>query len=317
MDPCQFCGQLAAVDGAGFCTNCRNYRGVPAQPPAGYQTGYPASGAPYPSSAPSYGGQVSSPPYGPVSGGPVSGAPATGYPTGYPQAQPTSYPPAPATGYQAPGYPQSGVPVSAPAGLPSGPDKQRNPYLVPIIAVCSVLALLAISIVVVVVLRSGGGKNNPTPPPVADSSAANSDLDQCLVGKWLVTDYTTSISVGSAGDVFFIAEDLNETLDIKADGSVTDNYGTTSQPTILIGSSDSHNYKISVSGTITYKMQSAHGTLTFSNAVANGKIAVEVDGVSAGTEDLSASNDPTPYTCSGNTFRQTTKDFDATAKKTS
>jgi hypothetical protein len=317
MEPCQFCGQLAAVDGAGFCTHCRNYRGVPAQPPGqGYPTapGYPASAAPYPTSAPSYGGQVSSPPYGPVSGGPVSGG---GYPTGYPPAgyqaaPPTSYPPAPTTGYPAPGYQPAGMPVSAPVGVmgtPTGPPKQRSPFLIPIIAVCTVLALLAVSIVVVVLVRHSDKKK---PPAVASNG-----FDQCLVGKWSVTDYTTRISFDNVGEVLFLADDINETLDIKADGSATDDYGTSSKPTTLIGAGGGHTYKISVYGTVTYKMASANGTLTFSDAVPDGKLLLEIDGADSGTTDLSVSNDPTPYTCTSTTFSQQTSDFTATAKKTS
>jgi hypothetical protein len=205
-----------------------------------------------------------------------------------------------------------GMPVSAPAGypgMPPAPQKQRNPFLVPIIAVCSVLALLAVSIVVVVLVRQGGSKDKQNPP------AANG-FDQCLVGKWEVTDYTTQISFDSVGEVYFIADDLNETLDIKADGSATDDYGTESKPTVLIGTGGSHTYKISVSGTVTYKMASANGTLTFSDAVPDGKIALEIDGVDSGTTDLGINNDPTPYTCGGDTFTQETSDFSATASKT-
>ncbi len=308
MLPCQFCGQMSPVDGAGFCTNCRNFRGVPAAPVSG--PGYPTTGVPYPTSAPSYGGQqVSSPPYGPVSGG--------GYPTGYPQptsyppAQPVSYPPAQPTAYPAPGagYAAPGYPAT---GAPGQPPKQRSPYLIPIVAVSSVVVLLAAAIVAVL-LFNGHGKAKPNPPV---TQAANG-FDQCLVGNWKITQYTAHITFDTVGSVLFTAVDLNETLEIKPDGATVDNYGTASKPTTLHGSGGGHTYQLAIYGTVNFLGHTANNVLSFSDISANGKIKLTIDSKDNSLIDLSVNDDPTPYTCSGKTFTQTTSDFTASASKTS
>jgi hypothetical protein len=275
---CQFCGQPATVDSAGYCTNCRNYRGVPGQQP-GYPTSYPPA-----------------------------------EPTGYQAAPPTSYPPAPATGYPAPGYPGAGAPISAPAnyaGVPSAPQQQRSRYLMPIIAVCSVLALFAVSIIVVVSVGHGGNKDKPTPP------LANG-FDQCLVGKWRVVDYTVQLAV-EGGQLSFTASELNESLDIQADGSVTEDYGTASKPTVLVSHGGTRDYKFTFSGTATYKMRSANDTLTFTTEKTDIKMVTEIDGVEVDTGQDVGSDDPDPnkYSCTGTTLTQTASEFTSTAKKTS
>ncbi len=301
MEPCQFCGQFAPVDAGGFCTNCRNYRGVATSPVS--SPAYPTSGPAYPTSAPSYGGQVSAPPYGPTSGPPVTGAPysASG---GYP-AQPYSAPPA----YQQPTQYQQPAPYQPmPAGPP--PTKQRSGYVIPIIALCSVMALLVIGIVVVVLVKHGSKSTGG-----GGGTTTASGLDKCLVGTWKVSSYETTIPFDNVGSVDFTASSLQEVFTINADGTATDNYGTQDSPTVLIGTSADHDYKINIYGTVTYTIKSANDVLSFSQATADGELELFTDGASSGTIDLKISNDPTPYTCSSTTLTQTTEDFTATATK--
>jgi hypothetical protein len=295
MEPCQFCGQYAPVDGAGFCTNCRNFRGTPAAPVSapGYPTGDPY--ASYPTSGPSYGGQASAPPYGQSSAPPVTGAPYLG-PTGYPATPPTTFPPQ--TSY-APAY----------AAAPPPPPTRERGVLVGVFAVCGVILLAVIAIVVVVVVRNGGDKGG--------GSTTAAGFDTCLVGTWRVTSYETHVAFDNVGDVTFTADDLHETIKIERDGSAVDDYGTASNPTVLTGSSGSHDYRIEVFGTVSYKIGSANGVLSFSDAKPSGSLELFIDDASAGSENLDVTNDPTPYTCSGGQFTQTTSDFKASATKTS
>lgn len=283
MEPCQFCGQQAAVDGAGFCTNCRNYRGVPAGQPT------------YPTSGPAYGGgQVSAPPYGQPSAPPYPQQPPV---TGIPYSAPPGYNTAP---YSAP-----------PAYQAPAPPPKRSGYVVPIIALCSVVALLVIGIVVVVVVKNhdkgGGGGGN--------TGLTASGLDKCLVGSWKVTSYETTISFDQVGDVDFTGDDIRETLTIDENGIAEDNYGSESEPTVLSGSSVDHDYTINVYGTVKYTIKSANGVLSFSDATADGELELFIDGDSAGTIALNISSDPTPYTCTSSTLTQQTTDFSAVATR--
>ncbi len=300
MEPCQFCAQYAPVDTAGFCTNCRNYRGSPAAPVSA--PGYPTSGPT------SYAGQPSAPPYGQpygqTSAPPVTGVPYQ-QPTGYPSAPPTGYAPAPPTGYAQPGYAPG--PVLMPVSTPP-PAKERN-ILVGVFALCGVLLLMVVAIVVIVVVKKGGDDGGST-PPVADG------FDKCLVGSWRITSYETHVAFDSVGDVAFTADDLHETLKIESDGSAVDDYGTQSNPTKLTGSAGTHTYSIEVYGTVAYKIKSANGVLSFSDAKPDGSLEVFVDDKSIGSQDLDVTNDPTPYTCSGSQFTQTTSDFTTSAVKT-
>lgn len=123
MQPCEVCGGMG-IDAAGYCTNCRAYRGIPGQAP--YQ-GYPQ--------------QQGYPPQ------PQQGYPAT---AGY-QRQP---------GYGA--YPTSGAGPAPGYGAPQPPPpKQRSSFTVPLIALSVTLVVLVVSIVAVVLIRDGGDDDDP------------------------------------------------------------------------------------------------------------------------------------------------------------
>jgi len=315
MEPCQYCGQQAPVDPAGFCTNCRNYRGVPAQPVAtgGYPPAGDVYGAPYPTSGPAY-GQVSGPP---VTGAPYS-APPAGYPAGGypPPSQPYSAPPS----YGQPtGYPVSGAPtpVSGPAGFgPIGgpivapPAKQRS-LAVPIIALCSVLALLVIGIVIVGISRSGGHKGT--------TGTTASGLDRCLVGKWRVTSSTIKVPLEGVGNVdFTLDSSSNYTFTTDEDGQSVDDYGTEENPATFVASDGGTDYQYLVWGTFTYTLRSANGVLSFENGHGDGKYAWVVDGDRQSPYTRSDDNgDPTPYTCTSTTLTQKTNDFEGIATRIS
>src|ERR1700732_1293857 len=99
MQPCHVCGGMV-IDAAGYCTQCRTYRGQVA--PQGYPAYPDQQGTPpYPGqpSSPPYPGQPSSPPY---------------------SATPVTLP------YQAGAYPPGAYP-GQPA--PPPPGSGRNPFL--------------------------------------------------------------------------------------------------------------------------------------------------------------------------------------------
>jgi hypothetical protein len=205
------------------------------------------------------------------------------------------------------GYPVTGVPAGAPAGPP---PKQRSGHVVPIIALCSVMALLVVGIVVVVLVRHNGSAKG-------GNNGGNTTIDACLVGTWKATQYTAQIPIDGVGNVEFTATDLNETVVIREDGTATDDYGTKNNPTVLAGTGGGSDYEISLYGTVTYTLRSANGVLSFSDSKADGALEVKIDGTFAGSQDLGVTDDPTPYTCTGSTFTQRTSDFTASASKVS
>jgi hypothetical protein len=124
MQPCAGCGS-PGVDAAGYCVQCRTYRGPPA------------------ATDPSRAGSVTGAAH------PTSGN-AFGYPTSGAGYRPPGHPPPGPAGYPAvPAYPDPGQPAKPP----------RSPLVVPLIALSITLVVAVVAIVVVVVVRSrsGGG----------------------------------------------------------------------------------------------------------------------------------------------------------------
>ncbi|HKT05791.1 MAG TPA: hypothetical protein VJT31_40290 [Rugosimonospora sp.] len=255
MQPCQVCGGMA-VDAAGYCTQCRTYRG-------------PVPPAPYPAqpSGPPYAVQPSGPPYVTQSSGPPYG----------------------------------------------GPAPARNPFLIPLIALCAAVVLVAAGIVVVVVVKSnnrnqaGGTTTGPTLSPGASAA-----IDPCLVGTWTVTKATQQYSIAGVGTVQLAAQGATQTVVVRADGTANDDYGT---DTKYQGALGGHTYTLDVTGTVSYSIRTANSTITFVSPTANGTITATVDGLGSTSAPLSISEDPVHYTCSGDTATEHTDTYDATLTK--
>src|SRR5205814_1855740 len=132
MQPCEVCGGMG-VDAAGYCTQCRNYRGLPA----------PASGAPYgyaPASPPGYAAGYAAgyaqPPASPAGYAQPAQAPTPGY-----QPAPMSGPPASYAPTSGGGFPPQ--PAYAPGFTPP-PPKARS-FTVPLIALSATLVVLVVA----------------------------------------------------------------------------------------------------------------------------------------------------------------------------
>jgi hypothetical protein len=235
MQPCHVCGGMA-IDAAGYCVQCRTYRGQVAPP---------------------------------------------GYPPGYP-----AHPPAPAP-----------------------PGGGRSPFLIPLIALCVTLAIVAVGIVVVVVVKSNRrAEAQPGSGPTArpQRSAA---IDPCLVGNWTIIRASQQFPIDGVGNVQLTLKTGTQTLAIQADGSVEDNYGGDSR---YEGSGGGHTYTLDVSGKAHYTIRTVNSTITFLNTSADGSIAASIDGISVTSVPLSVTSDPAHYTCSGNTATEHTDNYDAT-----
>ncbi|MFB9181386.1 hypothetical protein ACFFX1_24880 [Dactylosporangium sucinum] len=296
------------IDANGYCTQCRTYRGVP-QAPQPPTSGSPYSGAPYsggayagyPSSDPSFPDQVSGPSYGQASGpgypGPVSGPP--------------SFPPATYGG-------QYGAPT---------PPKKNN-FLVPVLALSGVLVLLVVAIVVVAALK--GGDDKPTTPvaePGKSTSAGPSGkasakpsavIDECLVGTWKTTSYTEQVSMDGVGDVPFSQTANGAELKFTADGKHTQTYANSTfkgTPTIQ---GTKVNVTLTINATVTADVHTAGGSISYTNLKSDGKGTVTAPDLNINqTEDFNPGDDPSKYSCSGDTLTMSTARIQASLKRTS
>jgi hypothetical protein len=286
MQPCEVCGGMG-VDAAGYCTQCRTYRGVP-----------PTSGAPYPQQQSPYGQNpypVSGGGYTPTSGAPYpyAGAPGAGYPQSGPPAQFTAAP----AGY--PGqYPQQQY---APPRPPPTPARSRG-FAVPLIALSATLVVIVVAIVVVAIVRSGIKKTS------ADGGGPNPDtstvvVDQCVVGTWAITSDEEDVVMDQVGTVRFSGKGGEARL--KADGTGSIDYGRNG-PAKFTATYKDQRVELVVTGTVTFDYRTAGGAMSFSNMKAKGNLAMTVGGLASTNLPLEVSDDPAKYTCTGTTLTQTT-----------
>ena len=284
MQPCQYCGGTA-VDAAGYCTQCRNFRGVPPPP------GYPPAASPAAPPAMPQGGQ-----YAPVSGGgytPTSGAPGYG-----PSYGPTSGAPYP--------YPTSGGAYPPPAGYPGGtpggpPPRSRSSFTAPLIALSATLVVIVIAIVVVAVVRSGKKEPvaNPTPLP---SPSATPIVDTCVVGTWEVVSDEVDVPVQDIGKVRFSGK--GGTVRLRADGTGAEEYGdgAARYTAIMKG----QQVALVFAGKMTFDYRTSNGSVSYSHTQANGTGTMSVGGVTSTSFPLEADDDPAKYSCAGEVLTTST-----------
>ncbi len=325
MQPCGVCGGTG-IDAAGYCTQCRTYRGVPHQPPpesydvlppgmpargpvggtvyGAPSSGPPSSGAPY-SGPPQYGAPYGGPTGGaPQYSGPTSGGPQYGGPTsGPPYAGPTSGAPYPTT-Y---GAPAGGTPYAPAYGTPTAPTRGRSSFLVPLLALSATLVVLVVAIVVVVIVKSKGDKGNGTAGPGGQTAPASSLVDGCVVGDWTETSHQESTPIdGFVGKVTFNGS--GALLHLKADGTGSYEYnGTTYTGTGKRASDDSNvEIKLKINGAITFEYRTNNNTFSFTNMKASGSAVGFLDGQQIpGSQPLEPDTNPASYTCSGTDMTHT------------
>lgn len=226
MQPCAVCGGVT-VDQAGYCTQCRTFRGVPGQPP-----GYPPP-QPYP-----------------------------GYPMSYPAAQPAP----------------------------------RRSFLIPLVALSATLFVLIAAIVIVVAVRSADDDPGTTP-------TSASDVDECVVGTWRVTSHQEDVPVKDYGKVTFTGGD-GATLRLGADGTGETDYGSGTE---FEGEMRGQDVRLEVSGTLKYRYTARDGHVTLSDIVSDASGKLFLDNEQYGDPlPFEGSEDPSTYTCSGDSLTQRT-----------
>jgi hypothetical protein len=294
------------IDMNGYCTQCRTYRGVPQAPQP------PVSGTPY-------------------SGDPYSGGPYAGYPSSGPSFpdQQVSGPGYPGQ-TSGPGYPGqvSGPPAFPPTtyggqyGAPPTPPR-KNKFMMPLIALSGVVVVLVIAIVAVVALRKDDPKNVADPGKTTNattsaSAKAESKIDKCLVGTWQTSTYTeTAAMAGVEGGVSISLTKNGSTLKFTPEGTLTETY----QDSVFSGSPTIQGQKvpitITVNATVNSDIQTASGSIVYSNVKASGNTLTTAPSIGySQTDAFEADDNPAKYTCNGDSLTFSTNQIQATAKRT-
>jgi hypothetical protein len=304
------------IDAAGYCTQCRTYRGVPqTAPPPSYPQSYdlmPPAGA-------AQGGTVYG---GPTSGPPSSGAPYSGPPQyGAPYGGPTSgapYTGGPASGPPYGGGPASGPPYSTPtSGAPyptayppgtyggSTTSRGRPSFLVPLLAATGTLVILAVAIVIVALAKSNGDKGGGTAG--GHTPSASSLVDTCVVGDWTETSHDESTPIdGFVGKVQFSGK--GALLHLKSDGTGSYEYKSATYTGTGERAADNQSYeiKLQVTGSITFEYRTDNSTFSFRNMKATGSAVAFLNGTQVpGSQPLEPDTNPATYTCNGDSMKHT------------
>lgn len=323
MQPCGICGGMG-IDAAGYCTQCRTYRGIPQQAPAPTRSypqaydlmppvggaapggGAPGGGAPgggAPGGGTVYGGPTSAPP---SSAAPYSGPPQYGAPYGSPTSGPPYPTPTSGAPYPAPyGAPTSGAPYPAGTyGAPATPTRARPSFLVPLLALSATLIVLVVAIVIVAVVKSKGDKGGNAAGGTTPTAAL---VDSCVVGDWNETSHQEQTPIdGFIGKVTFGGSGAR--LHLEDDGTGSYEYNGATYTGTGQRAADNQNYeiKLKITGNITFDYRTNNNTFSFSNMKATGSVVGFINGQQIpGSQPLEADRNPASYTCNGDSMKHT------------
>jgi hypothetical protein len=285
MQPCQVCG--AAVDAAGYCTGCHQYRGAQSyaiSAPAGDLHAPGLAVAPQPD-------------------------PAAGYyvTPGY-QSNAAPYPVSPS----APAYRQAPHGVGNP--VPAQPA--RSPLTTPLFLLTVMVVVLVAGTVSVVLIKTkdrgaepagnasaapavaGGASSGPPPSAAPDTSSA---VDRCVVGEWAVTSFRVRSSnvdlTTDAGGIFRL----------RADGSGTWDFGS---GIILTGTVQGIRSEDLVTGRVDFDFQTAGQSFTFQNIRSDVREVLEQSGRDPVNRQVPFALGVGEYTCAGGALRLKVDNYD-------
>lgn len=210
--------------------------------------------------------------------------------------------------------PQPAVPAQ-PAGYQPGPNqpvqyaapRARSPFVVPLAALSATLIVLVVAIVIVVTTRSGDGGGTGSP-----GGTTLAGLDGCVLGNWLVTSHKERVPVQGQGEVPFTGQGARVRL--LADGTGLTDYG---RGTDFTGTVNNKQVRLTISGTVGYRFQTANGTVSYSQLEADAQGVVRVDGVEIGRQPFEGSADPAEYTCAGDKLTQSTDKYEVLMERQS
>ena len=241
---------------------------------------------------------------GMAGGGPgVTGVPGTGVPgTGVPGTW------AQGAGGRPPGAAGPGFNVPAPYGRGTwqAPPPRRQPSRAPTIAIIAGAVVLAILVGVALYLYghahrsdtgyglSGGNHHTTT------SGTSASAVNPCLVGTWIVTLQQVTNTINQEPTQF--AGDNGYTVMIQSNGHGTETWSNSE----LTAEVDGNDWEEIVNGTATYDVKTEGTQIVFSNQSVSGSYKLLENGLYNNGGQLTLEQGNATYSCSGNSFREST-----------
>jgi serine/threonine kinase PknH len=302
--------------------------GVTQTPPGAGVRGAPAGPAPRPAQFPHTGVPVHGMPATgmpaagmPAAGRPAAGRPAAGMPgAGRPMPQ-TAAPGMPlpsgaglpgtwaqGSGGRPPGPAGPGFTVPAPYGRGTwqAPPPRRQPSRAPTIAIIAGAVVLAILVGVALYLYghahrsdtgyglSGGNHHTTT------SGTSASAVNPCLVGTWIVTLQQVTNTINQEPTQF--AGDNGWTVVIQSNGHSTETWSNSE----LTAEVDGNDWEEVVNGTASYDIKTEGTQIIFSNQSVSGSYKLLENGSYNNGGQLTLEQGDATYSCSGNSFREST-----------
>jgi hypothetical protein len=241
----------------------------------------------------------------PVSAAPYSGMPASGPPPVSPQPYPQPMSPA---AYPGTTYGGAYGPPPAP------PQKKRNSFVTPVLALSGVLVVIVVAIVIVVVVKNNGSSGGGTG---GSTAAADSKIDKCVVGSWLMTSYSENVPIDQVGNVPFTLSGQGAKLTFGSDGKSVEDFG---KGTVFTGKVTQAGATVpvtlTVSGTVSADIGTSSGAMSYANLKSTAKAVVAAAGQTQ-TQPFNGSTDPSNYTCSGNKMTLSTSTYKEELKRSS
>lgn len=174
---------------------------------------------------------------------------------------------------------------------PPPAPRPRSRFLAPLVALSAFLGVLVVAIVVVAIVKTGDG--TPTGPRA-------SGIDECVVGTWRVTSAEELVDIEGYGVVTFTGS--GATLRLAPDGTGVTDYGSGTE---FEGSANGSTVRLTLSGTVTFRYQTANEIMSFAEVVAKGTAVVSLDGTELDRVPLDGSDEPAKYTCSAERLSET------------
>jgi hypothetical protein len=179
------------------------------------------------------------------------------------------------------------------------PSSRAKAFVVPLIALSVTLVILVVAIVVVLLVRHDGGTTvaGPTRSPTAASG-----VDECLVGRWRVTEHREDTTVPNYGRLTITGGEGAEIL-LRANGTGETDYGSA---TSFGATAAGQRIRIEVHGKITYSVEALGGSLTQRNVTSAAKVRLYVNDEPYGTERPFTTDEgqQSRYTCGGDSLTQ-------------
>jgi hypothetical protein len=234
----------------------------------------------------------------PVSAAPYSGMPAGGAPPV--SAQPYPQPVSPAA------YP--GTTYGGAYGPPPGPpQKKRNSFVMPVLALSGVL------VVIVVVVKNSGSKGTTG----TTTTTADSKIDKCVIGSWVMTSYSEDVPIDQVGNVPFTLSGQGAKLTFDKDGKSVEDFG---KGTVFTGNVTQAGTTVpvtlTVSGTVKADIGTNNGAMSYTHLQSTAKAVIAAAGQNK-SQPFNGSTDPSNYTCTGDKMTLSTSTYKEDLKRTS